>query len=223
LIKKNFIHLLSMVFDKIIAKKTINYLLQINAIKLNTKNPFRWASGIRSPIYCDNRLILSNTQVRSYIANQMSTIITKSFSDSYVLAGVATGAIAIGALIAERLEKPYIYVRPNPKGHGLKNQIEGSLPSGSDVVVIEDLISTGMSSLNAVNAIKNADSNVRGMLSIFSYSFDFAINRFESEKIDLISLADYNILIEIVKEEKIISDDEIKKLERWREDPENWM
>tara|TARA_Y100001001_G_scaffold136927_1_gene138507 strand:- start:63 stop:524 length:462 start_codon:yes stop_codon:yes gene_type:complete len=153
----------------------------------------------------------------------MSTIITKSFSDSYVLAGVATGAIAIGALIAERLEKPYIYVRPNPKGHGLKNQIEGSLPSGSDVVVIEDLISTGMSSLNAVNAIKNADSNVRGILSIFSYSFDFAINRFESEKIDLISLADYNILIEIVKEEKIISDDEIKKLERWREDPENWM
>tara|TARA_B100001079_G_C16352643_1_gene489000 strand:- start:454 stop:1125 length:672 start_codon:yes stop_codon:yes gene_type:complete len=223
LIKKNFIHLLSMVFDKIIAKKTINYLLQINAIKLNTKNPFTWASGIKSPIYCDNRLILSNTQVRSYIANQMSTIITKSFSDSYVLAGVATGAIAIGALIAERLEKPYIYVRPNPKGHGLKNQIEGSLPSGSDVVVIEDLISTGMSSLNAVNAIKNADSNVRGMLSIFSYSFDFAINRFESEKIDLISLADYNILIEIVKEEKIISDDEIKKLERWREDPENWM
>ena len=206
-----------MVFDKIIAKKTINYLLQINAIKLNTKNPFTWASGIKSPIYCDNRLILSNTQVRSYIANQMSTIITKSFSDSYVLAGVATGAIAIGALIAERLE------RPNPKGHGLKNQIEGSLPSGSDVVVIEDLISTGMSSLNAVNAIKNADSNVRGMLSIFSYSFDFAINRFESEKIDLISLADYNILIEIVKEEKIISDDEIKKLERWREDPENWM
>jgi len=223
MIKKNFIHLLSMVFDKIIAKKTINYLLQINAIKLNTKNPFTWASGIRSPIYCDNRLILSNTQVRSYIANQMSTIITKSFSDSYVLAGVATGAIAIGALIAERLEKPYIYVRPNPKGHGLKNQIEGSLPSGSDVVVIEDLISTGMSSLNAVNAIKNADSNVMGMLSIFSYSFDFAINRFESEKIDLISLADYNILIEIVKEEKIISDDEIKKLERWREDPENWM
>ena len=212
-----------MVFDKIIAKKTINYLLQINAIKLNTKNPFTWASGIRSPIYCDNRLILSNTQVRSYIANQMSTIITKTFSDSYVLAGVATGAIAIGALIAERLEKPYIYVRPNPKDHGLKNQIEGSLPSGSDVVVIEDLISTGMSSLNAVNAIKNADSNVRGMLSIFSYSFDFAINRFESEKIDLISLADYNILIEIVKEEKIISDDEIKKLERWREDPENWM
>jgi len=223
MIKKNFIHLLSMVFDKIIAKKTINYLLQINAIKLNTKNPFTWASGIRSPIYCDNRLILSNTQVRSYIANQMSTIITKSFSDSYVLAGVATGAIAIGALIAERLEKPYIYVRPNPKGHGLKNQIEGSLPSGSDVVVIEDLISTGMSSLNAVNAIKNADSNVMGMLSIFSYSFDFAINRFESEKIDLISLADYNILIEIVKEEKIINDDEIKKLERWREDPENWM
>jgi orotate phosphoribosyltransferase len=153
----------------------------------------------------------------------MSNIITKSFSDNYILAGVATGAIAIGALIAEKLKKPYIYVRPNPKGHGLKNQIEGSLPIGSNVVVIEDLISTGMSSLNAVNAIKSADSNVKGMLSIFSYSFDFAIERFKSKNIDLISLADYNILIEIVKEEKIINEDEIKKLERWRENPENWM
>jgi len=212
-----------MVFDKIIAKKTINYLLQINAIKLNTKNPFTWASGIKSPIYCDNRLILSNIEVRGYIADQMSDIIRKSFSDNYILAGVATGAIAIGALVAERLKKPYIYVRPTPKGHGLKNQIEGSLPVRSDVVVIEDLISTGMSSLNAVEAIKSVDSNVNGMLSIFSYSFDFAIEKFESEKIDLISLADYNILVEIAKEEKIINSDEIKKLERWREDPENWM
>ncbi|MFL2628320.1 MAG: orotate phosphoribosyltransferase [Candidatus Marisimplicoccus sp.] len=212
-----------MVFDKIIAKKTINYLLQINAIKLNTKNPFTWASGIKSPIYCDNRLILSNTEVRSYIANQMSNIITKSFSGNYIVAGVATGAIAIGALVAERLKTPYIYVRPNPKGHGLKNQIEGSLRVGSNVIVIEDLISTGMSSLNAVNAIKSENSNVKGMLSIFSYSFDFAIERFKSEKIDLISLADYNILIEIVKEEKIINEDEIKKLERWRENPEDWL
>jgi len=212
-----------MVFDKIIAKKTINYLLQINAIKLNTKNPFTWASGIKSPIYCDNRLILSNTEVRSYIANQMSNIITKSFSGNYIVAGVATGAIAIGALVAERLKTPYIYVRPNPKGHGLKNQIEGSLRVGSNVIVIEDLISTGMSSLNAVNAIKSENSNVKGMLSIFSYSFDFAIERFKSEKIDLISLADYNILIEIVKEEKIIDEDEIKKLERWRENPEDWL
>ena len=212
-----------MVFDKIIAKKTINYLLQINAIKLNTKNPFTWASGIKSPIYCDNRLILSNTEVRGYIASQIASIITKSYSNNYVLAGVATGAIAIGALVAERLEKPYIYVRPNPKGHGLKNQIEGSLQDGSDVVVIEDLVSTGMSSLNAVNAIKSANSNVKGMLCIFSYSFAFAIERFKSEKINLISLADYNILIEIAKEEKIITEDEVKKLERWRENPENWM
>ena len=121
-----------MVFDKIIAKKTINYLLQINAIKLNTKNPFTWASGIKSPIYCDNRLILSNIEIRDYIANQMANIISKSFSDNYIIAGVATGAIAIGALVAERLKKPYIYVRPNPKGHGLKNQIEGSLPIGSN-------------------------------------------------------------------------------------------
>ena len=212
-----------MVFDKIIAKKTINYLLQINAIKLNIKTPFTWASGIKSPIYCDNRLILSNIKIRDYIANQMANIISKSFSDNYILAGVVTGAIAIGALVAERLKKPYIYVRPNPKGHGLKNQIEGSLPSGSNVIVIEDLISTGMSSLNAVNAIKGESSSVNAMLSIFSYSFDFANDRFKSEKINLISLADYNILVEIVKEQKIISHDEIEKLQRWREDPEDWM
>ena len=212
-----------MVFDKIIAKKTINYLLQINAIKLNTKTPFTWASGIKSPIYCDNRLILSNIEIRDYIANQMANIISKSFSGNYIVAGVATGAIAIGALVAERLKKPYIYVRPNPKGHGLKNQIEGSLPSGSNVIVIEDLISTGMSSLNAVNAIKGESSSVNAMLSIFSYSFDFANDRFKSEKINLISLADYNILVEIVKEQKIINHDEIEKLQRWRENPEDWM
>ena len=212
-----------MVFDKIIAKKTINYLLQINAIKLNTKTPFTWASGIKSPIYCDNRLILSNIEIRDYIANQMANIISKSFSGNYIIAGVATGAIAIGALVAERLKKPYIYVRPNPKGHGLKNQIEGSLPSGSNVIVIEDLISTGMSSLNAVNAIKGESSSVNAMLSIFSYSFDFANDRFKSEKINLISLADYNILVEIVKEQKIINHDEIERLQRWREDPEDWM
>ena len=212
-----------MVFDKIIAKKTINYLLQINAIKLNTKNPFTWASGIKSPIYCDNRLILSNIEIRDYIANQMANIISKSFSDNYIIAGVATGAIAIGALVAERLKKPYIYVRPNPKGHGLKNQIEGSLPIGSNVIVIEDLISTGMSSLNAVNAIKGESSSVNAMLSIFSYSFDFADDRFKSEKINLISLADYNVLVEIVRDQEIISHDEIEKLQRWREDPEDWM
>ena len=212
-----------MVFDKIIAKKTINYLLQINAIKLNTKTPFTWASGIKSPIYCDNRLILSNIEIRGYIANQMANIISKSFSGNYIVAGVATGAIAIGALVAERLKKPYIYVRPNPKGHGLKNQIEGSLPSGSNVIVIEDLISTGMSSLNAVNAIKGESSSVNAMLSIFSYSFDFANDRFKSEKINLISLADYNILVEIVKDQEIIDHDEIEKLQRWREDPEDWM
>ena len=212
-----------MVFDKIIAKKTINYLLQINAIKLNTKTPFTWASGIKSPIYCDNRLILSNIEIRDYIANQMANIISKSFSGNYIIAGVATGAIAIGALVAERLKKPYIYVRPNPKGHGLKNQIEGSLPSGSNVIVIEDLISTGMSSLNAVNAIKGESSSVNAMLSIFSYSFDFANDRFKSEKINLISLADYNILVEIVIVQKFINHDEIEKLQRWREDPENWM
>ena len=211
-----------MVFDKIIAKKTINYLLQINAIKLNTKNPFTWASGIRSPIYCDNRLILSNTQVRSYIANQMSTIITKSFSDSYVLAGVATGAIAIGALIAERLEKPYIYVRPNPKGHGLKNQIEGSLPSGSDVVVIEDLISSGKSSLEAVEALRKEGLNVKGLISIFTYGLDAATKNFKKEDCEFISLCNYSTLLKEAVKQDYIKQADLKVLEKWSENPSKW-
>ena len=134
-----------MVLDKKVAEQTINYLTQINAIKLNTKNPFTWTSGIKSPIYCDNRLILSYPDVRKFIADEMTNIVKKLYGENISIAGVATGAIAIGAMIAERLDLPYAYVRPEPKGHGLKNQIEGSIQEGSNVVVIEDLISTGKS------------------------------------------------------------------------------
>ena len=129
-----------MVLDKKVAEQTINYLTQINAIKLNTKNPFTWTSGIKSPIYCDNRLILSYPDVRKFIADEMTNIVKKLYGENISIAGVATGAIAIGAMIAERLDLPYAYVRPEPKGHGLKNQIEGSIQEGSNVVVIEDLI-----------------------------------------------------------------------------------
>ena len=161
-----------MVLDKKVAEQTINYLTQINAIKLNTKNPFTWTSGIKSPIYCDNRLLLSYPEIRKFIAEKMSEIIKNKYGENISITGVATGAIAIGALIAERLNLPYSYVRPEPKNHGLKNQIEGFIDKGSEVIVIEDLISTGKSSLNAINALRDESFNVSGMLSIFSYNFD---------------------------------------------------
>ena len=182
-----------MVLDKKVAEQTINYLTQINAIKLNTKNPFTWTSGIKSPIYCDNRLILSYPDVRKFIADEMTNIVKNLYGENISVAGVATGAIAIGAMIAERLDLPYAYVRPEPKGHGLKNQIEGSIQGGSNVVVIEDLISTGKSSLNAINALKSEGYNVMGMLSIFSYNFQFANKKFEDQNISINSLSDYNL------------------------------
>ena len=170
-----------MILDKKVAEQTINYLTQINAIKLNTKKPFTWTSGIRSPIYCDNRLLLSYPEIRKFIADRMSEIIANKYGQKISITGVATGAIAIGAMIAERLNSPYSYVRPEPKGHGLKNQIEGYIEKGSKLVVIEDLISTGKSSLKAIKALRNKNLNVVGMLSIFSYNFDFANERFQKE------------------------------------------
>ena len=148
-----------MVLDKKVAEQTVDFLTQINAIKLNTKNPFTWTSGIKSPIYCDNRLVLSYPKIREFIANSMSQIIKNKYGDDISIAGVATGAIAIGMLVADRLNLPYVYVRPEPKGYGLKNQIEGNINKNSGVVVIEDLISTGKSSLNAINALKSDGHN----------------------------------------------------------------
>jgi len=211
-----------MVLDKKVAEQTVDFLTQINAIKLNTKNPFTWTSGIKSPIYCDNRLVLSYPKIREFIANSMSQIIKKKYGNDISIVGVATGAIAIGIMIAERLNLPYAYVRPEPKGHGLKNQIEGNINKNSNVLVIEDLISTGKSSLNAINALKSNGYNVIGMLSIFSYNFEFANKKFVSEKITINSLADYNTLVEIIESKGEISDEEISRLKKWREDPKSW-
>ena len=211
-----------MVLDKKVAEQTIIYLTQINAIKLNTKNPFTWTSGIKSPIYCDNRLILSYPDVRKFIADEMTDIVKNLYGEKISIAGVATGAIAIGAMIAERLNLPYAYVRPEPKGHGLKNQIEGNINEGSSIVVIEDLISTGKSSLNAINALKSEGYNVMGMLSIFSYNFQFANEKFEHENILINSLSDYNSLIQKIESEGSLKEIEINRLKKWREDPKIW-
>ena len=211
-----------MVLDKKIAEQTVNYLTQINAIKLNTKKPFTWTSGIKSPIYCDNRLILSFPNVRKFVADKMTEIVENKYGKDICIAGVATGAIAIGAMIAERLNLPYAYVRPEPKEHGLKNQIEGNIKNGSNVVVIEDLISTGKSSLNAINALKSEGYNVMGMLSIFSYNFQFANKKFEDENISINSLSDYNSLVNLIQSEGTLDSNEISRLKKWREDPKTW-
>jgi orotate phosphoribosyltransferase len=210
-----------MVLDKKVAEQTVNYLIQINAIKLNTKKPFTWTSGIKSPIYCDNRLILSFPDVRKFVADKMTEIVENKYGKDISIAGVATGAIAIGAMIAERINVPYAYVRPEPKGHGLKNQIEGNIKKESNVVVIEDLISTGKSSLNAINALKSEGYNVLGMLSIFSYNFQFANKKFEDENILINSLSDYNSLVNLIQSEGTLDINEISRLKKWREDPKN--
>ena len=210
-----------MVLDKKVAEQTVNFLTQINAIKLNTKNPFTWTSGIKSPIYCDNRLVLSYPKIREFIADSMTNIIKNKYGDDISIAGVATGAIAVGAMISERLNVPYAYVRPEPKGHGLRNQIEGNIEDKSNVVVIEDLISTGKSSLNAINALKSEGINVMGMLSIFSYNFDFANKKFTDEKVTINSLADYNTLVGVIESNGSLEHYEITRLKKWREDPEN--
>ena len=211
-----------MVLDKKIAEQTVNYLTQINAIKLNTKKPFTWTSGIKSPIYCDNRLILSFPNVRKFVADKMTEIVENKYGKDICIAGVATGAIAIGAMIAERLNLPYAYVRPEPKEHGLKNQIEGNIKKGSNIVVIEDLISTGKSSLNAINALKSEGYNVMGMLSIFSYNFQFANKKFEDENISINSLSDYNSLVNLIQSEGTLDSNEISRLKKWRENPKTW-
>ena len=171
-----------MVNDEYIAKETCKLLLQINAIKLNPKNPFTWASGIKSPIYCDNRLILSEVNVRKYVTEKFCELIDNKFSDVEIIAGVATGAIGIGMLIANQLNKPFIYVRSNKKSHGRQNSIEGKFNPNEKVLVIEDLVSTGMSSLNAYDTLLHGGLNVLGMVSIFTYGFDDAISNFKTMK-----------------------------------------
>lgn len=203
---------------KVIAEK----LLQINAIKLSIHKPFNWASGWKSPIYCDNRKALSFPFVRDMIKSEMCNIIFQSFEKADMIAGVATAGIPWGVMAADQLKLPYIYVRPKPKEHGLGNQIEGFFEPGKKVVVVEDLISTGKSSLQVVDVLKNSGLEVEGMVSIFNYGFEVAKIAFEKYGLSLKSLTDYDSLISLAAGRNSISDEDQKALLNWRQDPANW-
>jgi orotate phosphoribosyltransferase len=211
-----------MIFDEQTAKETADLLLQINAIKLQPNNPFTWASGWKSPIYCDNRIVLSYPPIRNYVRSTMAKHIENTFGKPDVIAGVATGAIGIGVLVAEYLGLPFIYVRPDAKEHGRKNQIEGFIEAGQTVVVIEDLISTGKSSLNAVKALRDAQVNIKGMVAIFSYGFNTASTNFEDEKVTLYTLSNYENLLDQALKTKYITAKEKEILTKWSANPSEW-
>ena len=211
-----------MIFNKDTAEKTAEFLLQINAIKLNPRNPFSWASGWKSPIYCDNRLILSFPAVRNYIRDEFSKNIEKQFGKPDVIAGVATGAIGIGMLVAESMGLPFVYVRPEPKKHGRQNQVEGFLQKGQNVVVVEDLISTGNSSLQAVEALREAGANVKGMVAIFTYGFAVSEENFKNANIDFFCLSNYQNLLNLAVAKRYISEEEEQTLREWDVSPSTW-
>lgn len=197
--------------------------MQIQAIKLQPENPFTWASGIKSPIYCDNRKILSYPPVRTFIRQELVKTLEENFGMPDVIAGVATGGIAIGALVAQELGLPFIYVRSKSKEHGLQNAIEGHISKNQQVIIIEDLISTGGSSLKAAEAVREADCSVKGMISIFTYGLEIAKENFMKHKVPLVSLADYDTLLKHASETGYIQKHQIKSLNEWRENPEKWL
>ncbi|WP_294594876.1 orotate phosphoribosyltransferase [uncultured Rikenella sp.] len=203
-------------------KKIAQTLLQIKAIKLSPANPFTWASGWRSPIYCDNRKTLSYPAARREIYESFASLITEKYPHADVIAGVATGAIACGVLTAEALGKPFIYVRSAPKDHGMANQVEGHFEPGSKVVVVEDLISTGGSSLKAVEALRSAGCDVLGMVAIFTYGFPTASSNFAQAGVELDTLSDYNTLIELATEQGYVQPEEVTTLREWRQSPDTW-
>lgn len=203
-------------------KATAEKLLQINAIKLSPQQPFTWASGWKSPIYCDNRKVLSFPFVRDFIKSEMSNVVFEQFPEADILAGVATAGIAWGVMVADQLKLPFIYVRPKPKGHGLGNQIEGFYEKGKKVVVIEDLISTGKSSLEVVEVLRTEGLEVIGMVSIFTYGFDVAEKAFAAACVRYNSLTNYSTLLELAKENGTISSEQQNTLLNWRKDPANW-
>lgn len=205
-----------------IAKRTAEYLLQIKAIKLQPAKPFTWASGWRSPIYCDNRKTLSFPEVRTFIRDSFATRIRELYPAADMIAGVATGAIAHGALAADKLALPFIYVRSGVKEHGLGNQIEGYYEKGQKVVVIEDLISTGGSSLGAVRALREAGCEVLGMIAIFTYGFGKATDSFAAEGCRLDTLSNYGVLVEMAAATGYISDNDVETLKEWRTNPSEW-
>lgn len=197
-------------------------LLKIRAIKLQPANPFTWASGWKSPIYCDNRKTLSYPSLRNFIKLELARMIIEKYEDAGAIAGVATGAIAQGAMVAEELNLPFVYIRATPKDHGLENLIEGDLKPGTKVVVVEDLISTGGSSLKAVEAIRNAGCHVLGMVAIFTYGFPIAEEKFKEAKVKLTTLCNYDAVLDEALKTEYIDESEIKTLQEWRHDPANW-
>lgn len=211
-----------MIKSDVSAQKIAEFLLQIKAIKLQPNKPFTWASGWKSPIYCDNRKTLSYPKIRTYIRQQFTNIITEEFSKPEVIAGVATGGIALGALVAQDLGLPFVYVRSEAKVHGLSNMIEGVVEKGQSVVVIEDLVSTGSSSLKAVEALRKEGCEVKGMAAIFSYGFKIADDAFKKAKCKLFTLSDYETLIEQALKSNYITEKDLKSLKVWRESPETW-
>ncbi len=204
--------------ERIVADK----LLKIKAVKLQPANPFTWASGWKSPIYCDNRKTLSHPAIRNFIKLELARIIFEKYENVDAIAGVATGAIAQGAMVADELNLPFVYIRATPKDHGLENLIEGDLKPGSKVVVIEDLISTGGSSLKAVEAIRNAGCDVLGMVAIFTYGFSISEEKFKESKVELTTLCHYDAILDEALKIDYIDQSEIAILQRWRKDPANW-
>ena len=204
--------------EKAVAEK----LLQSGAVKLNPEQPFTWASGWKSPIYCDNRKVLSFPFIRDFVKSEMCNVIFEQFPDADVLAGVATAGIPWGAMAADQLKLPYVYVRPKPKEHGLGNQIEGALEAGQKVLVVEDLISTGKSSLQVVDVLRNAGVEVAGMVSIFNYGFDVAVANFEKAGVSFKSLTNYNALIQLALEKGIVAQEMEELLLQWRGNPAEW-
>lgn len=204
------------------ALKVAEFLLQIKAIKLQPNKPFTWSSGWKSPIYCDNRITLSYPKVRTYIRQQFVNVINEQFGKPDVIAGVATGGIAHGALVAQEMGLPFVYIRSEAKKHGLSNMIEGVVEKGQSVVIIEDLISTGGSSLKALEALRAAECDVKGMAAIFTYGFKVAADNFKKEKCKLVTLSDYDTLIKQALQSNYITEKDLKSLKEWREEPSVW-
>ncbi|MFH0892920.1 MAG: orotate phosphoribosyltransferase [Bacteroidota bacterium] len=204
------------------AVKMADFLLQIKAIKLQPAKPFTWASGWKSPIYCDNRITLSFPRVRTFIRQEFSKAVIEQFGTPDVIAGVATGGIAHGALVAQELSLPFVYVRSESKKHGMENLVEGYIEKGQNVVVIEDLISTGGSSLKAVTALRERGCTVKGMAAIFTYAFEVADKGFAKEKCPLFTLTNYPVLIQRALENGIITEQHLESLKKWRESPDTW-
>jgi orotate phosphoribosyltransferase len=203
-------------------KELAQHLLEIGAVKLSPEKPYTWASGWKSPIYCDNRLTLSYPKIRKKITMGLYTLVCNFFPGTTAIAGVATAGIPQGAWLADKMGLPFIYVRPKPKDHGMGNQIEGHLIEGSRVLLVEDLVSTGKSSLEAAKALRDAGADIVGMVSIFTYGLDIAQRNFEEAEVRLASITDYNTLLEVALDKKYIDKSQLKALEEWRKNPAQW-